>query len=430
MKYLCIANKGLIEKEALTLVGASSKRDGEYIGMFGSGNKYALAYFLRNGYEVTIYSGREEISLDTQPTNFRGHNFDVIYVNGQQTSITTQMGYDWQLWQALRELYANAQDEGMLYFDMVDEINPEEGSTHLYISVTQEIEDFMFNLNDYIAYDKTVVFENEVGKIYKKHSDKTCIYRKGIRCYETKKPSIFDYDFNDVEINESRIAQHSWEIIEKMWQLLAECDVNVVAYEVLNKLSSNKDCIENEIDGTVVFVDGIEFSSAWLKPLQDKSICPRNMAGYLPEEDRLKTFLLPSKLYNKLATITENKTVSDKFKVTKGTLYKDLEAVPDDKLKILEEIYDFLVDTGIRIDYKWKVVNFPEKRIKGTIDKENEIILISDATFEEGKQYVLNTIIEEYIHLKYGVGDETRGFQEAIINEFISYAGRINNKNL
>ncbi len=102
----------------------------------------------------------------------------------------------------------------------------------------------------------------------------------------------------------------------------------------------------------------------------------------------------------------------------------------ESQAKTLERIYDFLIDTGIDIQYKWKVVNFPEKRVKGTIDKENEMILISDATFEEGTHFVLNVIIEEYIHLKYDVGDETRGFQKSIIDEFISYASKTHNKNL
>ena len=55
MKYLIITNKGEIEPQALHLVGASTKRgDSSKIGQFGSGNKYALAYLLRNEHEVLI----------------------------------------------------------------------------------------------------------------------------------------------------------------------------------------------------------------------------------------------------------------------------------------------------------------------------------------------------------------------------------------
>ena len=44
MNYLMIENKGVLDTEALVLIGASTKRDEEgKIGFFGSGNKYALA---------------------------------------------------------------------------------------------------------------------------------------------------------------------------------------------------------------------------------------------------------------------------------------------------------------------------------------------------------------------------------------------------
>lgn len=51
MKYIRIKNQWLIEPQALHLVGASTKRnDASKIGQFGSGNKYAMAYLLRNNY--------------------------------------------------------------------------------------------------------------------------------------------------------------------------------------------------------------------------------------------------------------------------------------------------------------------------------------------------------------------------------------------
>ena len=53
MNYLKIRSKGKIDIEALSLLGASSKRGDETkIGQFGSGNKFAIAYLLRNNYEI------------------------------------------------------------------------------------------------------------------------------------------------------------------------------------------------------------------------------------------------------------------------------------------------------------------------------------------------------------------------------------------
>ena len=45
---------------------------------------------------------------------------------------------------------------------------------------------------------------------------------------------------------------------------------------------------------------------------------------------------------------------------------------------------------------------------------------------DRGIQELVNTIIEEYIHLKYKVRDETREFQHAVINELITYMKKVN----
>ena len=111
--YILFRNDGEIDPNALKLLGASTKRnDSSKIGFFGSGLKYALAYLLRKGIETRIFSGNKEIKLSTKRSRFRDQSFDVICVNGSETSLTTSMGVDWKGWFAVREIYCNALDEG------------------------------------------------------------------------------------------------------------------------------------------------------------------------------------------------------------------------------------------------------------------------------------------------------------------------------
>jgi hypothetical protein len=166
MNYIKIKNLGEIDIQSLTLLGASSKRgDSSKIGMFGSGNKYALAYLLRNGYEIYLFSGLNKIDITTEKALFRDKEYDVILINGKQTSITTEFGKDWELWQAIREIYCNSMDEGGHSLEYVSKIEPIDGETHFYIKNQSSISNFIANFDSYFSENKKILFECPTGKI-------------------------------------------------------------------------------------------------------------------------------------------------------------------------------------------------------------------------------------------------------------------------
>ena len=108
-----IENKGELDVSSLILLGASTKReDDSKIGFFGSGNKYAIATLIRMGVGFRIFSGNNEVVITTNDINFRGRTFKQILIDGQQTSLTTDMGPQWEEWMALREWVSNSLDEG------------------------------------------------------------------------------------------------------------------------------------------------------------------------------------------------------------------------------------------------------------------------------------------------------------------------------
>jgi hypothetical protein len=94
--WLLIENKGEIDLNALILMGGSTKReDGTKVGFFGSGNKYAIALMLRKGIKFRMFSGNNEIIINTKHVPFRDKSFQQILINGQETSLTTDMGPQW-----------------------------------------------------------------------------------------------------------------------------------------------------------------------------------------------------------------------------------------------------------------------------------------------------------------------------------------------
>ena len=55
----------------------------------------------------------------------------------------------------------------------------------------------------------------------------------------------------------------------------------------------------------------------------------------------------------------------------------------------------------------------------GYADMKEKKIVVSEIGIDKGSNYLLEIIIEEYIHLKHNVHDETRGFQDACIQEMV-----------
>jgi hypothetical protein len=78
-QYLCFSNEGKLDIEGLILMGASTKRnDASKIGEYGTGWKYAIATLLRNGIPIRIFSGGQEIKVDTRVITLREQRFDMV----------------------------------------------------------------------------------------------------------------------------------------------------------------------------------------------------------------------------------------------------------------------------------------------------------------------------------------------------------------
>lgn len=414
--YLKISNKGQVEAEAFTLLGASTKLGSEgKIGMFGSGNKYALAYLLRNNFNVVMFSGTEEITVGTTKKQFRENNFDVITINGGETSITTQSGPKWELWQAIRELYSNALDEGVVEFKLTDEVIGNNNETSIYVEAKPELIEFFSNIDNYFAMTKTTLFENEVGKIYRKNNQETLVYRKGIKCYETTESSLFDYDFNEISINESRIIENTWRMHEQISSMLYSCDNK----EIIRKFYSdiNKEQLEFKIFGSFVSRNNDKLSDTWLDCLPNKYFAPDGLQMFMDEHEIDDTYFMPMGMFKDFQNrFGEDRVCPSMRKNIGGVFYKAHE-MSNLEQAMLKDVMFFFKETNFNIDYPIEVVKFDNVHVHGkAIDGK---ILISSAAFDKGKELVANTIIEEQIHLKYDVKDETRDFQNAVIGELI-----------
>ena len=421
MKYIRIKNNGLIEPNALHLLGASTKDDTK-IGQFGSGNKYALAYFIRNGYEPRIFSGKTELVVSTKKEIFRDHEFNVIYIDGQKTSITDAMGKDWEFWQAIREVYCNAIDEGGYSLAFVPEIEPREGETHYYINAQKDVKAFVAEFDNYFAENKKVLFECKVGRIVEKSGSTANIYRRGVRCYNTNLKSVYDYDFNEIEIDENRLVKYSWRVEEKMWDLIFRCDNPELIRTILTQSAEN-----GYIEGSIAEYSSINtsnMSETFKGVLKSTRLAPAGYAGLLKADEIHNHVIIPTRIFNAVKGVLKDSNVGGRFKITvNGNAYRIIEP---DKLqtRTLQEANYFLEQVQFQVPYEIAVAVFDNKSVMGAADEGK--ILISDICLERGVNDVVNTLIEELVHIRHGVKDETRDMQTALITEMVNYMKKIN----
>lgn len=420
MKYIRVKNAGEIEPQALTLLGASTKRnDTTKIGQFGSGNKYALAYLLRNDYGLKIFSGETEIAIDVRKEKYRENEYGVIHINGQQTSITTEFGKDWEFWQALREIYCNALDEGQCEMDYVQNITPKAGETHFYIQNKEAAVEFLSKFDDYFSVNKKVLFECAEGSIIEKSGTTANIYRKGIKCFNSNKQSTYDYTFNNIKVDENRLVTYTWQVEETMWNIIYQCTDKEVIKSILHNCGNS-----NFIEGSISDISSIsasKISPQFMECLKELRLAPAGYAGLLKPDEVHNHIIVPTKIFESLRGKMEDEMVPDKFKVSRrGVFFRE---IPMDNLcdATLRKVMDFFNECGVVIPYEIKLAIFDNKDVYGYADIEDETIYVSQLCVEQGTNMLANCILEEYIHIKYKVMDETRAFQNAMFSEFIAY---------
>lgn len=420
MKYLKIKNDGLIEDGALTLIGASSKRGEEKIGQFGSGNKYAIAYLLRNNIEFKVFSGTNEIKVETRTKTFKDAIYNMVCVNGEQTSITTDMGVmDWSLWQALREIYSNAIDEGGESIDKVDDVSPAENETHFYIEMTQELDEIMGNFDKYfVSGNKRVVKETPFGRILTKAGKDVNIYRKGIRCFNREMASAYDYDIPDLALNESRIVKYPWTVREAIWYMAFSIGDHDILKNIFDA-SRKEGFIEN--DTTMVTLDSGLISPEFVLASNEFKFGVLEYGGLVsPEEQKEYTFI-PKQVYKTITGKEEDELVN--FHREVGA-WREINKTPYHE-KVINDALRFLRECKWHdIPYEIKVAVFESSRTYG-LAKDNTIY-ISDNCLDLGVQMTVEAIIEEYIHLKHGVTDESRPMQDKLIQELVTYMKKHN----
>lgn len=416
MKYIIkIQNKNEIDTSALTLIGASSKReDDTKIGFFGSGNKYAIATLLRLGIKFEIYSGLKKINIATKPIMFKEQVFEQILIDGRETSMTTSMGIDWEAWFAIREFYSNAIDEGEKKLELTDNVVGEEGKTNIYIWVDEQLNDFFKNINKYFLVSKkpieTVNTSYGTVSFYENDSDEFIAYRKNIRIYPVNEiKSLYHYNFSSIEINESRTYKYDHQIKERIASALAVSkDKKIIS----NYMRNWKGSFEEKAMWEYV---ANSLSTTWHELLNKKRVYPVSYAIQSGDfEGKINSLILPDQLCKKIA---KEITACEVVGYSQSSKYEVVEATGAELDKI-ESALQILLSIGYKVTSDIVIINPYLDDVVGKYEKETDTILLSKKYLTTTLE-IANTILEEHFHSK-GNHDGRRSFVTFLIDELIT----------
>lgn len=407
MKMLVIQNDGEIETNALTLLGGSTKRgDGDKIGFFGSGNKYSLAYLLRNEIPFRIFSGEREIIVSTTDVPLGNQVFKAIVVDGVQTGLTTEAGPKWKAWEVFRELYCNALDEGFGSMYESDDVAGQAGVTRICIQYASDVGQVINQFDKYFTEDRDSLWTDGKNSIYDAYTPRSgATYRRGILCAE-RLPHYcggvgFDFDMHDISVNESRALSDEYGAHKTMWKLVFRCNDASIIYGFAARLDSEH-----------FYGDITEVCDEWLTFFATRTVYTVGEKHLLTSDEKPNALELSS---SALKTLTAVVDFNRPMRVERGQQYDEL-PITHYQAKRLKRVRWLLAENGIEIpDDKIVVGDTLDTNILGMYCKKTEKIVISPHAFEKGVSDLAVTLLEEYIHMTHGVYDYSREFQDAAL---------------
>jgi hypothetical protein len=381
-------NDGEIDLRAISQFGINVKTSNSPIGFFGTGLKYALAVLMREGCELTIHSGLRACVISKQADDFRGKSFEFITATtdgvSQMLGFTTELGKNWPMWAAYRELACNCMDEGGDTYET--EVEPQAVAGKTVVVVKGEaFETEHFNRGNNILQDEAFISIGDSLEI--RHGQSSHIYYRGIRVHDTSQRTMYRYNvLSDLSLTEDRIAKGSPNYI--IARALMLCDDQNLLEQVLG---ANDDWLEHSFDyhgwGTTpsaAFIDAV---------------------GALVQD---KVAIVNRSALQVWRDFTNKKLDMEEIKLTNIEQQK------------LDKAIAFVERNGYGVtQYPIKVV---EALGSGTLAmaEDDTIFLTKQLINVGGSTKIASCLIEEYLHLKHGFDDCSRQMQTFLFETLVS----------
>ena len=378
-------NSGEIDTRSITTFGVSSKESSGAIGYFGTGLKYAIAILLREKCQITIITGGKALTFGTQDHRVRVDDFTFVTMNEEPLAFTTELGKNWEPWQAIRELWCNAIDE------QGNAVQAEAGSSvrcqddETVVIISGNAVEKAWSVRDTILLSSEPIFKS--GQLDIHQGKSSYIYYKGVRVHNLSKPSKYTYNLKGhVSLTEDRTMQHpglaGWYAAKGIAQL---SDRNIITEAV----TASDRWMEHDLD-----FDGVSAGS--------------DFSGIVKDLARQQVANL-------------NRTATKCVNFDTNEILDDLPVMQLTKVDQarLDKAISFSKSIGFDVDsYPIVVCEHLGDSVLGRA--ANGKIYLSKIVFMQGTKMVAGTLIEEFIHLRHKLHDETRQMQNFLFDALVS----------
>jgi hypothetical protein len=354
-------------------MGINAKPDNDSpIGFFGTGMKIALAILLRENATVAIKTPNGNYEFGVVTKNFRDKTFDVITCNDLELGFTTELGKQWGLEGAYRELVSNTMDESGEW----GRYPITEKDSTIYVTNKKFAECFDNHENIFVG-SRVPIASSDKLNIYK--GDGKIFYR-GVKVGFIEE-AMYSYELLDeVKLTEDRTIFNIYDVYRSI-----ERGIEKLTDKSILKLLFTAKKPNWEADRGYYGVWGVAM---------------KEVVAEIWEES-------PTKLINNLQHQIRSQLPDAEFNQIE---------IPERHERMLAKAKEFLVKMGYDIKAKIKYISNEDNLNIAFV--HSEIIHLTERSFDQGLFFLITTLLEEHCHT-IGYSDESRRFEQFLMNELV-----------
>lgn len=362
---------GPLDPRAFTTFGLNAKLDEQSaIGYFGTGLKYALAILAREGANVTINGSL----LKVENTSFRGKAFKEIFLGQQSLPFTTELGKNWTIDMAFRELYSNTLDEKGLVGTA-----PGPFETNIMVEHPDFYKAYLQKDTWFLRPGRRVVAATPRMEVIEGQSN--FIYFKGVRVGQPTHLCQYTYNFTyGVQLSEDRTAN-----LYTLGHLFGDEVTKLTDAELIKELITMPEKTFETSDGSYLYITDNSVSNEFRRAAMDL----RKTSNLHPDVRQLL-----------------NRWKQDQLSA-------------DDAIALLPHEQEMLQAARAWLAKAGHHITIPIYKIEGQADNvvgsylKGQIFLTKEAFTSVGE--LIDTLLHEQAHHISGAKDCTRAFEEYLL---------------